>query len=322
MAPFLVWAERRLAGLIQDRLGPNRVGPFGVLQPIADGLKLVFKEEYSPKEVNKALFIMAPGISLFVALMVFAVVPLAAPFEWSGYIIYPQIANLNIGLLYVLAISSLGVFGILLGGWSSNNKFSLLGGLRASSQMISYELGMGLAVVGAVLVYGAFDLQTIVQAQTGWRWGIVFQPLGFIIFLTAAMAESNRLPFDLPEGETEIVAGYHTEYGGMKFGSFFFAEYLNIVTLSAIMVTVFFGGYHGFGWLSEMLGATPIVNALLQVVAFSLKTGFFLFFFIWTRWTFPRFRYDQIMRLGWKVLLPLALLNLALTAMLIYWGVI
>ncbi|HLB59251.1 MAG TPA: NADH-quinone oxidoreductase subunit NuoH [Bdellovibrionota bacterium] len=321
MAPILVWLERRVAGFIQDRLGPNRVGPFGILQPIADAIKLLFKEEFFPEMSAKTLFFLAPFISLFISVLVFGVVPLGAPFEWRGYVIYPQIANLNVGILYVMAISSLGVFGIMIGGWSSNNKFSLLGGLRASSQMISYELSMGLAVVAAVLTYGTLDLQQIVQAQAGWKWGVVLQPLGFIIFLIAAFAESNRIPFDLPEGETEIVAGYHTEYGGMKFGSFFFAEYLNIVTLSSMMVTIFFGGYHGLGWLSTLLNSPPLGNALLQFAAFGMKVNFFLFLFIWVRWTFPRFRYDQIMRLGWKVWIPLGLVNLALTSLLIYWGV-
>lgn len=322
MAPFLVWWERRACAFIQDRLGPNRVGPLGLLQPVADGIKLIFKEEFFPARANKALYFLAPCLSLFVSLFVFAVIPLAAPIEIDGKILYPQIANLNIGMLYVLAISSLGVYGIMVGGWSSNNKYSLLGGLRASSQMISYELTMGMAVASVVLFFGTFDLQKIVETQSGMAWGVLFQPVSFFLFLVAALAESNRVPFDLPEGETELVAGYHTEYGGMKFGSFFFAEYLNIVTLSAMMVTLFFGGYFGLGWLSKIVDAGPILNAIFQFSAFSIKVLSFLFFFIWVRWTFPRFRYDQVMRLGWKVLLPIAIGNILVTAFLIYWGVI
>lgn len=321
MAPFMVWWERRACAFIQDRVGPNRVGPLGLLQPVADAIKLLFKEEFFPAKANKFLYLLAPCLSLFVSLFVFAVIPLAAPIEIDGKILYPQIANINIGILYILAISSLGVYGIMIGGWSSNNKYSLLGGLRSSSQMISYELTMGLAVATMVLFNGTFDMQKIVEAQAGIHWGVLYQPVGFFLFLVAALAESNRVPFDLPEGETEIVGGYHTEYGGMKFGSYFFAEYLNIVTLSAVMVTLFFGGYYGLGWLNNYLNGGAILNALLQFVAFGIKVFLFLSFFIWVRWTYPRFRYDQVMRLGWKVLLPIAIGNLLVTALLIYWGV-
>ena len=321
MAPLLVWFERRVAAFIQDRLGPNRVGPIGILQPVADGIKLIFKEEFFPALSNKVLYFLAPCISLFVSLFVFAVIPFAAPVEINGKILYPQVANLNIGMLYVLAISSLGVYGIMIGGWSSNNKYSLLGGLRASSQMISYELTMGMSVAAVVLFFGTFDLQKIVETQSGFHWGVIFQPVSFFLFLVAALAESNRVPFDLPEGETELVGGYHTEYGGMKFGGFLFAEYLNIVTLSGMMVTLFFGGYNGLEWFSNLVDASPVLNAVIQFSAFSIKTLLLLFFFVWVRWTYPRFRYDQIMRLGWKILLPISIGNLLVTAMLIYWGV-
>ncbi|MFC2074915.1 NADH-quinone oxidoreductase subunit NuoH [Bdellovibrionota bacterium] len=323
IAPVAVWAERRFAGFMQLRLGPNRVGPFGILQPIADAIKLLFKEEYFPKNVNKGLFLLAPFLALFVALFVFTVVPIAAPLElMNGQVIYLQAANPNIGILFVLAISSLMVLSIMLAGWSSNSKYSFLGALRSSAQMVSYELAMSLAVVSAVLVYGTVDLQQIVMAQSGIKWGVLVQPLACLIYLIAMFAESNRAPFDLPEGEQEIVAGYHTEYGGMKFASFFFAEYLNAGSLSAIMVTLFFGGWHGLEWIGHLFNAGPIVIALLQVSAFVGKLAFFIFLFIWVRWTYPRFRYDQLMRLGWKVLLPFALLNLMVSALLIYWGIL
>ncbi len=313
----LTLAERRVSGFIQDRLGPNRVGPQGVLQPIADALKFFMKEDIIPSHVEKWLYILGPAFILTPALMVFAVIPFGDSF--TSYIggtlttIRFQIADLNIGVLYIIAIASLGVYGIVIGGWASNNKYSLMGGLRSASQMISYEIPMGLAIVSILLMSGSLRLQDVVYDQYA-LWNIFRQPLAFIIFLVAAFAETNRLPFDLPEAEQELVGGYHTEYSSMKFSAFMLAEYMNLITSSALIVTLFFGGWHiPFGIL-EWLNLPVVWEQVLQIISFAVKTGLMLFFYLWVRWTFPRFRFDQLMNLGWKALLPLALLNIVLTA--------
>src|SRR5262245_3350551 len=308
---YLVWVERRVSAFIQDRIGPNRVGPYGLLQPFADALKFIFKEDLIPVQVNRPVFIIAPALSLIPALSTFAVIPFGGTLSLFGRDIPLIITDVNIGVLYILALSSLGVYGIVLAGWSSNNKYSLLGGMRSASQMISYELSLSLSIVGVLLLTGSLSLREVVYAQYG-LWNIVKQPLAFFIFLVAVFAETNRLPFDLPECETELVAGYHTEYAGMKFAMFFMAEYANMVTASALVVTLFFGG-----WMIPFV-STPDPSSLglsiLEILAFVVKIAVVLFLFVWVRWTIPRFRYDQLMILGWKVLLPLALLNIFVTA--------
>jgi NADH-quinone oxidoreductase subunit H len=316
---YCVWFERRLLAVIQKRLGPNRVGPFGLLQPAADGLKFIFKEDIIPHDVNKFIYVIAPMVALVPALMTFAVVPFA------GTITLPYIGDiplyitrLNVGLLYVFALTSLSVYGIVLAGWSSNSKYSLLGSLRSSAQMVSYELALGLSVVGVLIQVGSLDLVKITEAQSGWyglQWSVFwFQPLGFIIFLIAAIAETNRVPFDLPEAETELVAGFHTEYSSLKFALFFLAEYAAMITASSIATTLFFGGWNGPG-----VATYPI----LGLFYFAAKVTAFLFFYIWIRGTLPRFRYDQLMDFGWKLLLPLSIINIVITATvklgLAYW---
>ena len=308
----MIYAERSVSAFMQDRVGPNRVGPKGVLQPIADGIKFLMKEDLVPERVDKPIFILAPAILLIPALMTFAVIPFGSSINLFGREIALQVADVNVGILYVLALTSISVYGIVLAGWSSNNKYSLLGGLRSSAQLISYELAMGLAVVSIILLAGSLRLNDIITDQQGsfFSWNIFRQPLAFLIFLIAVYAETNRLPFDLSEAEQELVGGYHTEYSSMKFAMFFMAEYANMITAAALTVTLFFGG-----WDVPLLdeGSLGLFGALLSVLSFILKMAFFLFLFIWVRWTFPRFRYDQLMRLGWKVMLPLALFNIFLT---------
>ena len=310
---LMIYSERRVSAFIQGRLGPNRVGPQGLLQPIADGIKFLMKEDIIPAGVDKPIFILAPAILLIPALMTFAVIPFGSDIILFGRQIPLQVADVNVGILYVLALTSIGVYGIVLAGWSSNNKYSLLGGLRSSAQLISYELAMGLAVVSIILLSGSLKLNDIVADQQGYffSWNIFKQPLAFIIFLVAVFAETNRLPFDLSEAEQELVGGYHTEYSSMKFAMFFMAEYANMVTAAALTVTLVFGGWD-FPVVNE--ASLGIWGVVLSVLSFILKMGFFLFLFIWVRWTFPRFRYDQLMKLGWKVLLPLALFNIFITA--------
>ncbi len=339
MAPVMAWVERRGSALIQNRLGPNRMGPLGLFQSVCDGIKFAFKEDMISSHVNKFYYVLAPLVSLVPAFMTFAVVPFASNLVYEGHEIRFQVANLNVGLLYVISIASLGVYGIIIAGWASNNKYALLGSLRSSSQMISYELSMGLALVGAILCYSSLDLNTVAlyQGQTlielgGFaipKWGILLQPLGFLIFCTAAFAETNRLPFDLPEGESEIVAGYHLEYGSLKFSMFMMAEYANMFTASAMMVTLYFGGYQlfpGMHWLLEMMNlsglSADIARVAFEMVSFFVKCAFFMWFYVWVRWTLPRFRYDQLMDLGWRVMLPLSLINILLTGVLVYYGVI
>lgn len=312
---YTVYAERKVSAFIQNRIGPNRVGPAGLLQPLVDVIKLLLKEDIVPAKANRFIHSLAPTISIIVALSTIAVIPFGDSITIAGKVIKLQIADVNIGILYFLAMTSLGVYGVTLSGWSSNNKYSLLGGLRSSAQMISYELSMGLAVISVILINGSLELDTIVQNQAGWKWNIILQPVGFIIFLTSAFAETNRTPFDLPEAEQELVGGYHTEYSSMKFALFFLAEYANVIVSSAIIVTLYLGGWQ-FPYLQN-LGLPPILVSILQVLTFSAKVIFFIFFFIWVRWTVPRFRYDQLMNLGWKVMLPLGIANLIVTAIVI-----
>ncbi len=311
LLPILLWVERRGAGLIQDRPGPNRVGPFGLLQPAADVIKFFFKEGVIPSSADRMLYLLAPAIAVFSALTTFAVIPYGATLPAAGRAIPLIGADVSIGVLYVFALTSLSVYGIVLAGWASNNKFSLMGGIRSSAQIISYELAMTTAAAGVILSAGSFRLTDIVAAQTGTflgflpRWNVLPQFLGFVIFFISSFAETNRLPFDLPEAEAELVAGYHTEYSAMKFAMFFMAEYVNMIVASALTVTLFFGG-----WSLPGFHPTGVGGAILSAAIFAVKTAFFIWVFVWVRWTLPRFRYDQLMRLGWKALLPLALLNL------------
>lgn len=312
---YAVYAERRVSAFMQNRYGPNRVGYQGLLQSFADVIKLVFKEDIIPAKANKPIHTLAPMISIFVALTTIAVVPFGHTIELFGRLISLQITDVNVGILYILALTSLGVYGITLSGWSSNSKYSLFGGIRSSAQMISYELSMGLSVVGIILITGSLSLQDIVLHQYGWKWNLILQPLGFIIFLVASFAETNRSPFDLPEAEPELVGGYHTEYSSMKFALFFLAEYANMIVASTVIATLYLGGWQ-FPYL-QTFGLPPMLVSILQVLAFCGKVAFLVFFFIWVRWSLPRFRYDQLMNLGWKVMLPLSILNIIVTAILV-----
>jgi NADH-quinone oxidoreductase subunit H len=312
---YIVLLERRLAAAMQNRIGPNRVGWNGLLQPLADVVKLLFKEDVVPRNANRFIHDLAPVISISVALVTFAIIPFGDRITLFGEEIKLQIASIDVGVLYLLAFTSLGVYGLTLSGWSSNSKYSLLGGVRSSAQMISYELSMGLSIIGVIMIAGTLQLDQIVAAQEGWRWNIILQPIGCITFIVAAFAETNRLPFDLPEAEPELVGGYHTEYSGIKFGLFFLAEYANMVTSSAMITTLFLGGWQ-IPYLS-LLNLDPVLAAVLQVLAFCVKVGLVVVFFIVVRWTIPRFRYDQLMDLGWKVMLPLSLLNILVTGMAI-----
>jgi NADH-quinone oxidoreductase subunit H len=315
---YLTLVERRVSAWIQDRLGPNRVGPFGLLQPLADGIKFMFKEEITPPHVYRPVFLLAPMLIFVPALVSFAVIPIGPAIDLFGQRIRLQIADVDSGVLVILAAASMGVYGIALAGWSSNNKYSLMGGLRSSAQLISYELAMGLSIVGVLMTAGSLRLDEVVRHQIDHGWNLIWQLPGFLIFLTAAFAETNRLPFDLPEAETELVAGYHTEYSGMRFSMFYMAEYVNMITASALATTLFCGGYHVPGL--HLLGLSENAAALVQVLAFSLKVAFFLFVYVWVRWTLPRFRYDQLMNLGWKALLPVAFLHILWVSFLILRG--
>lgn len=309
---YSVYVERRFSAFVQNRIGPNRVGPAGLLQPVVDVIKLLFKEDVVPEKANRFIHSLAPAISLVVALSTFAVIPFGDKIFLFGREIKLQVADVNIGILYILALLSLGVYGISLSGWSSNNKYSLLGGLRASAQMISYELAMGVSVLAIILINGSLRLDTIVTNQFGWKWNIILQPIGFITFLVSSFAETNRTPFDLPEAEQELVGGYHTEYSSMKFALFFLAEYANVIVASSVITTLYLGGWQ-FPYLQN-LGLPGFWVSIIQVFTFSIKVVIMVIFFIWVRWTIPRFRYDQLMNLGWKVMLPLALVNLVVTA--------
>ena len=311
IAMYTTFAERKVAAILQDRRGPNRAGPFGLLQPLADGLKLFFKEEIIPDFSSKFLFILGPSLALLTAIMTSAVIPWGDKVHFFDRDISLQIANVDVGILYVFAVVSLGVYGIMIGSWASNNKFSLMGGLRAASQIISYELAMGISLIALILVTGNLNLKEIVLQQQAGYWNVLYQPLGFLIFLICAFAECNRTPFDLPEAENELIGGYHTEYSSMKLGFYLFAEYINMFVSSVIMATLFFGGYD-CPFVNEA-NFSPNIAALIGIVALMAKVVGFLFLFMWVRWTIPRFRYDQLMNLGWKVLIPLALVNMLAT---------
>jgi NADH-quinone oxidoreductase subunit H len=315
VAAYATYGERKIAAFLQDRVGPDRAGPWGLLQPIADGVKMFMKEEIIPANANKWLFILGPCIAMFVACMTGVVIPWARPINWGYETWHFQISDINIGILYVFGIVSIGIYGIMIGGWASNNKFALLGALRASSQMISYELAMGLSIVALVMMNSTISVSELV-AQQGHgvlSWNIFYQPLGFLIFLICSFAETNRAPFDLPESESELVGGYHTEYSSMKLGFYLFAEYINMFISSAVMVSLYFGGYN-FPFQSFIQPhVADWVMSLLTFGAFFTKVIFFVLFFMWVRWTLPRFRYDQLMNLGWKKLLPLSIINILLT---------
>jgi NADH-quinone oxidoreductase subunit H len=319
IAMYSTWAERKVAAFMQDRLGPNRAGWGGLLQPLADGLKLFMKEEIIPNASNKFLFILGPGLAMLTAMMTSAVIPWGSHIQVFGRDVQLQIADINIGILYIFGVVSMGVYGIMIGGWASNNKFSLLAALRGASQMISYELAMGLAIIALLMLTGSLSLKTIVEQQsTGW-WNIVYQPLGFLIFMVCAFAECNRTPFDLPEAENELNFGYHQEYSSMKLGFYLFAEYINMFISSTLMATLYFGGYD-----IPFVNDANLVNSIgvngtaaIQGLALFAKAAFFIFFFMWVRWTIPRFRYDQLMNLGWRGMIPLALVNMVLTGFFI-----
>lgn len=359
MVPILVWLERRGSAFIQNRLGPNRVGPLGLLQLLADAVKFIFKEQFTPANANKFLFMAAPVIALVPAALAFAAIPLSIPvnvatFEflgqtWGPYVFHIQGAKIDIGIVYVLAVSSLGAYGLLIAGWASGNKYSLLGALRASAQMISYELALGMSIVGILMIFGTFDLNKMVDLQTGPlaftmlgesysipflpNWGIFFQPVGALLFLVAAFAESNRLPFDMPEAEGELVAGFHTEYGGFKMLLFFMGEYGHMMVASALVTTFYLGGYHlpipGLtpdAVSAMMVGAvgagtlSSILTAGIFLVSFVVKVALLLWLFVWVRWTLPRFKYDVLMDLGWKTLLPWTIGNAVITAIVLYFA--
>lgn len=317
MAMYATLAERKIAAWIQDRLGPNRAGKGGILQPLADGLKLFAKEEYEPDTPNKFLFKFGPFLAMTLALTTSAVIPWGNTLHLFGRDIMLQAADINVGLLYILAVLSVGVYGIMIGAWASNNKYSLMSGMRAASQMISYEIAMGLSLIGLLLMTQTMSMREIALQQSGMNWNVFYQPVGFLIFLICSFAETNRAPFDLAECEQELIGGFHTEYSSMKMGFYLFAEYSNLFISSAIISVLYFGAYNypGMGWAAENWGANA-ANIIGIFVLFA-KICFFIFVYMWVRWTLPRFRYDQLMNLGWKSLIPLALLNLVVTAVVI-----
>jgi NADH-quinone oxidoreductase subunit H len=317
IAMYTTYAERKIAAWLQDRHGPNRAGPFGILQPLADGGKLFFKEEIIPLASSKFLFVLGPSLAMIMALLTSAVIPWGTSLHLFGRDVSLQIADINIGILYIFGVVSLGVYGIMIGGWASNNKFSLLAAIRGASQMISYELAMGLALIAVLMLTGSLQMSVIVQNQLDHGWNIIYQPLGFIIFFTCALAECNRTPFDLAEAENELNFGYHQEYSSMKLGLYLFAEYVNMFISGAVMASLFFGGYD-IPFVNEASwGLGQNLLAIIGLVVLLAKALFFVFVFIWIRWTIPRFRYDQLMNLGWKKLIPLALVNMVITAAVI-----
>ncbi len=327
IAMYETYGERKVAAFIQDRIGPNRAGPFGILQPLADGGKLFFKEEIIPLASSKYLFVLGPTLAMITALLTSAVIPWGTSLEIGDRTVALQVADINIGVLYIFAVVSIGVYGIMIGAWSSNNKFSLLSGLRAASQMISYELAMGLALIAVLMMSGSLQMSVIVNKQMSGAlgglgsWNIWYQPLGFLVFFTCALAECNRTPFDLPEAESELNFGYHQEYSSMKLGFYLFAEYINMFMSCILMATLFFGGYD-IPFVNESNLAAHIGQnwvALLSFLSLLAKAFFLVFVFMWIRWTVPRFRFDQLMHLGWKKLIPLALVNMIITAALILW---
>jgi len=313
IAMYSTYMERKVAAFLQDRIGPDRAGPFGILQPLADGGKMFFKEDFIPAKSERWLFILGPGIAMLTALMTSAVIPWGTSIEMFGRNISLQVADINIGILYVMGFLSIGVYGIMVGGWASNNKYSLMGAIRASSQMISYELAMGLSIIAIVMMNESLSLSVIAEKQDSWHWNILYQPLGFLIFIVCAFAETNRAPFDLAECESELIGGYHTEYSSMKLGFYLFAEYINMFISATMISTLYFGSYNfpGMHWVGDHLGHNWL--AIIEVAVLFSKIIFFIFFFMWVRWTLPRFRYDQLMHLGWKVLIPLAIINMLIT---------
>jgi len=318
MAAYMTYGERKIAAFFQDRIGPDRAGPFGILQPLADAGKLFFKEELIPKNSERWMFILGPGLAMITACITSAVIPWGDTLPWGDRLISLQVADINIGVLYIVGIVSVGVYGIMIGGWASNNKYSLFGAIRASAQMISYELSMGLALIAVIMMSGTLSLKEIVEQQQGLNWNIWYQPLGFIIFFTCALAECNRAPFDMAECETELIGGYNVEYSSMKLGFYLFAEYINMFVSSALMATVYLGGYNFPGL--ELI-SNPTLLAFAQIGVMFSKVIFFIFVFMWIRWTLPRFRYDQLMHLGWKGLIPLAIVNMLLTgAVMLYFA--
>jgi NADH-quinone oxidoreductase subunit H len=313
MAMYSTWAERKVAAYLQDRVGPNRSGWGGLLQPLADGMKLFAKEEFEPNTKNKFLFFLGPAIAMSAALMTSAVIPWGDKLEVFGRTVQLQATDTDSALLYIFAVVSIGVYGIMIGGWASNNKFSLMGAVRAASQMVSYEVAMGLSMIALLMMTGTLSLKEISVQQHGMNWNVFYQPLSFLIFLICAFAETNRTPFDLAECESELIGGYHTEYSSMKMGFYLFAEYANMFISSTIIAVLFFGGYNypGMGWAVENWGVN-IAN-VIGIAALFAKLCFFIFFFMWIRWTIPRFRYDQLMNLGWKILIPLSIFNIIIT---------
>ena len=328
VAAYSTWGERKVAAILQDRIGPNRAGPFGLLQPLADGGKFFFKEDFTPTGADRFLFILGPSITMFVSLLTGAVIPWGKTLNIGGTSFDLQVANLDVGVLFLVGMVSIGVYGMMIGGWASNNKYSLIGAIRASSQMISYELAMGLSLLSIIMMSGSLDLKVITETQSagilwglfhidGMNWNIFYQPVAFIIFFVAALAETNRHPFDLPECESELVTGYSTEYSSMKLGLYLFGEYVNMFISNALIVTLFLGGYSfpGIEWATQNWGENVV--GILSIVSFLGKTIIGILIFMWIRWTIPRFRYDQLMHLGWKKLIPLALVNLLITGAVI-----
>ncbi len=322
IAMYSTYAERKVAAILQDRVGPDRAGPFGILQPLADGGKLFFKEEIIPNSSNRLLFILGPCLAMLTAMMTSAVIPWGNQIHFTLFgadrYVDLQIADINIGILFIFGVVSMGVYGIMIGGWASNNKFSLMAAMRGASQVISYELAMGISIIALLMFSGSLSLKTIVEQQVqGSWWNIVYQPLGFLIFFICSFAECNRTPFDLPEAENELNFGYHQEYSSMKLGFYLFAEYINMFISSVILATLYFGGYD-MPFVNEA-NLSVNVAAIIGMVALIGKVVIFIFIFMWVRWTIPRFRYDQLMDLGWKVLIPLALFNMFVTGALILW---
>jgi NADH-quinone oxidoreductase subunit H len=311
IAMYATLGERKVAGFFQDRLGPNRAGTYGLLQPVADGLKLFMKEEFMPANADKVLYILGPSLTMLVALLTSAVIPWGGTLQIGGNEFSLQVADINIGILYTFAVVSIGVYGIMIGGWASNNKYALMGSVRAASQMISYELAMSMSIITIVMTTGSLSLNEIVAQQHGMHWNVLTQPIGFVVFVICAFAECNRAPFDLPECETELIGGYHTEYSSMKLGFYLFSEYINMFISAAMISTLYFGGYD-FPFMNE-LGLSHNLVTILGVLALFAKILFFIFLFMWVRWTLPRFRYDQLMRFGWKGLLPWAIANMIIT---------
>jgi len=317
IAMYSTYAERKVAAFLQDRIGPDRAGPWGIFQPLADGGKMFLKEEIIPTNANAFLFIAGPSLAILTACIGSAVIPWGQKIVIAGHTVDLQVTDINVGVLYIFGVVSLGVYGVMIGGWASNNKYSLLGAIRAASQNISYEISMGLSIIALLMVTGTLSLRQIAEQQHSWHWNVLYQPLGFLLFIVCAFAETNRAPFDLPECETELVGGYHTEYSSMKLGFYLFAEYINMFVSSAVMATLYWGGYNypGMDWMAANTG--PTIAPLIGVAVLFIKIFAFIFFFMWVRWTIPRFRYDQLMDLGWKGLIPLAIANIILTGLFI-----